>query len=141
MGTRRRAASWVRIHESNRRVGGGVLASWDTTLVPNGPYTVRVRLEDAERGTLRFSVPIVVDNGTEGAQADTAPFAQITNPQAGQVLSGRVALGGLAFSGALQEVGIEVRARPAADRVGDHPPRHAGERDRLARVLGHDPGR
>ena len=101
-------ASWVRIHESNRRVGGGVLASWDTTLVPNGPYTVRVRLEDAERGTLRFSVPIVVDNGTEGAQADTAPFAQITNPQAGQVLSGRVALGGLAFSGALQEVGIEV---------------------------------
>ena len=101
-------ASWVRIHESNRRVAGGVLASWDTTLVPNGPYTVRVRLDDAERGRLRFNVPVVVDNGDQGAQADTAPFAQITNPQAGQVVSGRVALGGLAFSGALQEIGIEV---------------------------------
>ena len=101
-------ASWVRIHESSRRVAGGVLASWDTTLVPNGPYAVRVRLDDAERGTLRFNVPVVVDNGDQGARADTAPFAQITNPQAGQVVSGRVALGGLAFSGALQEVGIEV---------------------------------
>ena len=59
-------------------------------------------------GTLRFNVPVVVDNGDQGAQTDTAPFAQITNLQAGQVVSGRVALGGLAFSGALQEVGIEV---------------------------------
>jgi hypothetical protein len=101
-------ASWVRIHQSNRRVIGGVLASWDTTLVPNGPYTLRVRLQDEQRGMLRFTVPVVVDNGAVGAQADTAPFAQITSPQAGSVLSGRVALGGLAFSGALQEVGIEV---------------------------------
>ena len=103
-------ASWVRIQETNRRVLNGVLATWDTTKVPNGQYTIRVRLEDNDRGTLRFAVPVFVDNGVLGAEADTAPFAQITTPVAGQVLSGVAPLSGLAFSGSLQQVRIEVGA-------------------------------
>ena len=51
---------------------------------------------------------VVVDNGEEGAQQDAAPFAQITTPTAGSVVSGNVLIGGLAFSGLLQQVQIEV---------------------------------
>ena len=102
--------AWVRIHQSNRRISSGVLTTWNTTQVPNGAYTIRVLLIDVDRGTLRFAVPVVVDNGAAGAQQDTAPFAQFTTPTAGSVVSGNLLIGGLAFSGLLQEVRLEVGA-------------------------------
>ena len=101
-------SSWIRIQQSTRRISSGLLANWDTTQVPNGAYTIRVLLEDSDRGTLRFAVPVVVDNGEAGAQQDAAPFAQITTPTAGSVVSGNVLIGGLAFSGLLQQVQIEI---------------------------------
>ena len=101
-------SSWIRIQQSTRRISSGLLANWDTTKVPNGAYTIRVLLEDSDRGTLRFAVPVVVDNGEAGAQQDAAPFAEIITPTAGSVVSGNVLISGLAFSGLLQQVQIEV---------------------------------
>ena len=46
----------------NRLVEGGELASWDTTQVPNGPYTLRVLVYDQSGGTYEGRVNITIDN-------------------------------------------------------------------------------
>ena len=102
--------SWVRILTSTTPVDGGVLASWDTLSVPNGDYTVRVVLTDEQLGKLRFAVPVVVDNGEEGATADLAPWARINSPLTGSVLAGAVNVRGIALSGEMVEAVVEVGA-------------------------------
>ena len=101
---------WVRIRTSTTAVASGVLASWDTVSIPNGDYTVRVVLTDEERGELRFSVPVVIDNGELGAEDDLAPWTQITAPLAVGTLAGTVDVIGSAFSGELVEAVLEVGA-------------------------------
>jgi len=99
---------WVRLRSSDRPVGGGVLASWNTASVPNGAYTVRVVVNDGKLGRLRFAVPITVDNGEAGAPADLAPWGQITRPASGSVVSGNVIVVGSALSGELIDARLEV---------------------------------
>ena len=102
--------AWVRIQTSSTAVTNGILASWDTRTVPNGDYTVRVVVVDERRGELRFAVPIVVDNGDEAAEADLAPWGQITAPLSGSVLSGTVNVTGSALSGEMVEAVLEAGA-------------------------------
>ena len=102
--------SWVRIKTSSRAVPNGVLGTWNTLLVPNGDYTLRVVVQDAERGELRFAIPVSVDNGDRGATADLAPFATISAPPAGSVVSGAINVTGTAISGATIDVVVEVGA-------------------------------
>ena len=102
--------SWVRLIESTSPVSAGVLATWDTTQAPDGSYTLRVRLEDARRGGLRFTIPIVVKNDYQGAEFDDAPIVQISSPLSDSVVSGTVALEGIAFANSLREVRIDVGA-------------------------------
>jgi membrane peptidoglycan carboxypeptidase len=101
---------WVRLRSSDRPVGGGVLANWDTASVPNGAYTVRVVVNDAKLGRLRFAVPVTVNNGEAGAPADLAPWGQITRPASGSVVSGNVIVVGSALSGELLDARLEVGA-------------------------------
>ncbi len=101
---------WVRLRASDRPVGGGVLASWSTRSVPNGAYTVRVVVDDAKLGRLRFAVPVTVDNGDAGAAADLAPWGQITRPAAGAVVSGTLVVTGSALSGELLDARLDVGA-------------------------------
>ncbi len=108
--------SWVLLRRSEQPVASGELASWDTSPLTDGPYALRVRLDDAERGTLRYRVPITISNGENAAEYDTAPYALIEAPAPNATVSGVVAMEGLAFSLQLREVVIEVGAglRPAA---------------------------
>jgi membrane peptidoglycan carboxypeptidase len=101
---------WVRLRVSDQPVSAGVLASWTTTSVPNGAYTVRVVVNDAKLGRLRFAVPVTVDNGDAGAPADLAPWGQITQPAAGAVVSGTVVVTGSAITGELIEASLDVGA-------------------------------
>ena len=100
--------SWVFVHESTTSVTAGVLATWDTTQLTDGTYTLQIRLQDADRGQLRFSQPVSVKNGEAGAVVDNAPIAEISGPETGDVLSGTVALSGVAFANGLREVNIDV---------------------------------
>ena len=93
--------SWVRFQSSGQQLTQGVLATWDTTTVPDGPYTIRVVLTDRQRGELRFLVPVTVSNGDEGALADLAPFATISSPLDGSVVEGSLFVSGIAVSGSL----------------------------------------
>ena len=102
--------TWVRIRTSATAVTNGILASWDTRTVPNGDYTVRVVVDDEQRGELRFAAPVVVDNGDEAAEADLAPWGQITAPLGGSVLAGTVNVTGSALSGEMVEAVLEAGA-------------------------------
>ena len=101
-------ATWQLLHESSDPVTAGLLAEWDTTALTDGAYTLRIRLEDAERGRLWFSAPVSVSNGDEAAGYDRAPIAQIAQPPSGAELSGEVTLRGVAFSTRLREVTIDI---------------------------------
>ena len=98
---------WVRHWSSTRQVEDGVLAAWDSRTVPNGRYTLRVVLRDGKRGELRFTVPIVVDNGEDGAERDLAPWAEITGPLEGSTIAGSVEVGGSVVSGELVDAVLE----------------------------------
>ena len=98
---------WVRHWSSTRQVEDGVLAAWDSRTVPNGRYTLRVVLRDGKRGELRFTVPIVVDNGEDGAERDLAPWAEITGPLEGSTIAGSVEVGGSVVSEELVEAVLE----------------------------------
>ncbi len=100
--------AWVRLRASDRAIGSGVLANWDTTTVPNGSYTVRVVVDDAKLGQLRFAVPITIDNGDAGAVTDLAPWGQITRPAEGTVVSGAVAVAGSAVTGDFLDARLDV---------------------------------
>ena len=102
--------SWVLLHESTAAVTAGALATWDTTQLTDGTYTLQIRLEDADRGELRFSLPVSVKNEEAAAVADNAPIVEISEPETGDVVSGTVALQGIAFANGIREVNIDVGA-------------------------------
>ena len=54
--------SWTTVSSGSNPVAGGTLASLDTTQVADGPYTIRVVLEDAEYGSVTSEVLVVVRN-------------------------------------------------------------------------------
>jgi hypothetical protein len=100
--------SWVRLNTSNRPTVGTELGVWNTTLVQNGDYTLRVSIQDEQLGQLWFAVPVRVDNGDAGAQQDLTPIAQITGPVPGAVVSGTVPIRGTAVSAAMLQANLEI---------------------------------
>jgi membrane peptidoglycan carboxypeptidase len=103
-------SSWVQIRSSNTQVAAGVLAAWDTTLVPDGQYTIRVLLQDSRLGTRQYAINVTVINGDQGAVGDYAPVVIIDAPLAESRLSGNVAITGTAGSGDIEALTVEVGA-------------------------------
>ena len=98
---------WITLWSSTTQVEDGVLALWDSRNVPNSSYTLRVTLTDSKRGELRFTVPVVVDNGEEGAELDLAPWGEILAPLAGSTIAGSVEIRGSVVSGDLDRAVVE----------------------------------
>ncbi len=108
-------ASWVAFAASTQAVEDGVLARWDTSQLPDGAYTLRVRLEDSELGARRFAFPLIIANGESAPDDSAAPVARITRPTMDQVVSGNVPIDGFASSGRFQEWVTEVGAGSQPD--------------------------
>ena len=103
-------SAWVAFAASTEAIAGGVLARWDTTQLPDGAYTLRIRLEDSELGRWRYAVPVVIANGEAASSSNTPPVVRITRPITDQVLGGNVPIDGFASSGRFEELRLEVGA-------------------------------
>jgi membrane peptidoglycan carboxypeptidase len=103
-------STWVTIRESNVPVFTGTLAAWDTKQVPDGEYTIRVRLEDTKGQTFRWQIPVVVKNGKDAPPGDFGPQVWVSSPLDGSVVKGVVSIQGIAGSGDLEEIVTEVGA-------------------------------
>ena len=82
--------------------------SWNTTAVADGPYDLRVRVEDElgnETVQLLPSLPKTVDNGL--------PTATVSTPAGGSVVSGSVALGGSAVDALSGITSTAIQLKPA----------------------------
>lgn len=101
-------STWVQITSSTRQLTAGPLAVWDTQLVQNGEYTLRVLLEDAKLGTRQYSIPVRVNNGEDAVQDDFAPVAQIQSPIEEAAIGGTVQIVGTAGSFDLQDFVVEI---------------------------------
>jgi membrane peptidoglycan carboxypeptidase len=107
--------NWITIQESDSRVGGGTLGTWDTKSLSNGTYTLRLRLTDAHLGELRTVTTVQVNtsasnrNAGSGGNGDTPsqPTATITSPASGSTVTGRVAIQGTAASPAYVDAALE----------------------------------
>ena len=100
--------SWVQIHSAARPITSGSLGVWDTELIPNGVYTLRVLLEDKKLGVRQYQVPVQIDNGEDGVEDDVAPVVQITSPIEGSLVKGIVEVRGIAGSAELESIVVEV---------------------------------
>jgi hypothetical protein len=101
-------ASWIQVHSSARPMISGSLGIWDTMLVPNGVYTLRVLLEDHKLGVRQYQVAVQVDNGDTGVKEDIAPVVQLTSPIEGSLVKGDLEVRGTAGSALPQSIVIEV---------------------------------
>jgi hypothetical protein len=86
----------------------GSLGIWDTILVPNGVYTLRVLLEDQKLGVRQYRVAVHVDNGDTGVKEDIAPVVQLTSPIEGSLVKGDLEVRGTAGSAQPKSIVIEV---------------------------------
>ena len=100
--------SWVQIQSTARPINSGSLGVWDTTLIPNGVYTLRVLLEDQKLGVRQYQVPVRIDNGKDGVEDDVAPVVLISSPLEGSLVKGKVDVRGFAGSAELESVVVEV---------------------------------
>ncbi|MGE3855456.1 MAG: transglycosylase domain-containing protein [Dehalococcoidia bacterium] len=105
--------SWVHITSAGARVPGGSLGTWDVSELPNGAYTLRVRLEDTKLGTRVYAVPVSIGGQST---SDSAPTLIVTAPRDGTVLAGSITINGLATSGQFREVRTEIGVGLNPDR-------------------------
>ncbi len=103
-------SAWVAFAASEQAIEGGVLARWDTTQLPDGAYTLRVRLEDSELGRWRYAVPVVIANGEAASNGNAPPVARITRPITDQLIGGNAPIDGFASSGRFEELRLDVGA-------------------------------
>ena len=101
-------SSWIRIYQSTTPVVSGTLGIWDTRSLPNGLYTLRVLLDDGDRGQTYYQVPVTVDNGASAPTNEQTPAATITSPSNNSVVSGTIAITGVAASGNLAQTLVEI---------------------------------
>ncbi len=94
-------SSWAQITRSSGRTAGGTLGTWDVGNLANGPYTLRLRLDDAKLGTRVYAVPVIIGGGSG---ADNAPVLIVTAPTEGAAVSGRVDFTGIATSARFTQV-------------------------------------
>lgn len=86
-------SSFTPITTGTSRVTDGTLTTWDVRALPDGDYTLRLRLTDAKLGELRFAVPVVVGSGNV-----RTPVAAISAPLPGAIVTGTVTISGTAAS-------------------------------------------
>jgi membrane peptidoglycan carboxypeptidase len=92
-------SSWVRIDASiEPAIGNALLGTWNTRSVPDGEYTIRVRLDDRNLGTRVWAIPVTVANAGDAPDADYAPVVNIAGPQPNSTVSGVVTVEGTATS-------------------------------------------
>lgn len=72
-------AQWLTILESSSGVSEGVLGTWDTAGLADGPYTLRLTVVGAPGATETILLRVAVDN--------TPPSVQVTSPQPDQAFS------------------------------------------------------
>lgn len=99
---------WVQITSSNQPNATGSLAVWNTAVVPNGEYTIRVILEDTTLGIRQYQVPVNVANTVNNLTDNPAPVIQIHSPIAETAVDGRIKIVGTISSSRLEEFVIEV---------------------------------
>ncbi|TAK77720.1 MAG: hypothetical protein EPO16_04935 [Dehalococcoidia bacterium] len=101
--------TWTLIQTSTASTLDGTLASWDTRLLTDGAYTLRLVLEDKKLGTRQYQTPVRVANHRTAPGSDQAPVIMITSPRDQSVVSGSIAITGVAtsanFMGAIVEIG------------------------------------
>jgi membrane peptidoglycan carboxypeptidase len=107
--------SWARIHNSVTQVNGGLLATWNTSILAPGEYTVRVLVYDATLGERRYQVTVRVGEPGSGGEgqpqqppADQAPVLSISAPLGSARVTGTVSVTGVATSPNLLIVAIDV---------------------------------
>jgi len=100
--------SWAQIHSTASPITSGLLGVWDTELIPNGFYTLRVLLEDKKLGVRQYQVPVQIDNGVDGVENDVAPVVQIISPTEGSLVKGIIEVRGIAGSAELELIVVEV---------------------------------
>ena len=102
-------AAWTHIQASTASTLDGTLATWDTRSLTDGTYTLRVVLEDKKLGVRRYQAVVRVVNKRTAPGSDLAPIIFITSPRDQGVVSGSVAITGVAtspnFLAALVDVG------------------------------------
>lgn len=70
--------AWTLISRSETRQPGGGLGLWNTTGLPDGTYTLRLVLEDKDRGELSTFVTVRIGNAPGGARGTPTPRASAT---------------------------------------------------------------
>ena len=102
--------AWTLVASSAASTLDGTLATWDTRLLADGAYTVRVLLEDKKLGTRQYQAMVRVANQRTAPGSDQAPIILITSPRDQTVVNGPAAISGVAaspnFLGAIVEVGV-----------------------------------
>ena len=101
-------SAWVAIAGSAAAAPGGTLGIWNTRLLTNGTYTLRLRLEDKNVGARQFAIPVIVDNGVGATTTDTSPVLIVTTPSDGATVQGRLTITGVAATGRFVDVRTEV---------------------------------
>lgn len=115
--------TWTRIQTSTASTLDGTLATWDTRLLGDGTYTLRVTLEDKKLGPRQYQAVVRVVNQRTAPGTDRAPIIIITSPRDQSVVNGPVAVTGVvtstSFLSALVEVGAGLN--PSAWKtIGTH---------------------
>jgi hypothetical protein len=103
-------AAWTLIQTSTSSTLDGILASWDTRLLTDGTYTLRILLDDKKLGTRQYQTAVRVANRQTAPGTDLAPIVLITSPQDQSVVSGSIAITGVATSANFQGATVEVGA-------------------------------
>ena len=100
--------AFVNIGTGNTPVISGALGNWDTSVLPDGTYTLRLRAADAINQTAVTSVSVVLDA--------TPPTSVITSPSSGAVVNGQLAVTGTALDAHLDSWILDYGAgeRPSA---------------------------
>lgn len=78
--------TWNSIANSTKPVTNNVLATWNTSLLANGQYTIRLTVTDKAGNNKVTTVSVQVDN--------TKPAVTFTSPSSGQKVNGSVTIGG-----------------------------------------------
>lgn len=74
--------TWFLINQDNQPVQDGTLASWDTTLITDGDYRLRVQVKFADGTTDEYLVPdLQVRNYTPSEQITATPDVQSPTAQ------------------------------------------------------------
>ena len=115
--------TWTRVQASTASTLDGTLATWDTRLLSDGVYTLRVLLEDKKLGSRQYQTVVRVVNQRTAPGTDQAPVIIITSPRDQGVVNGSVAITGVAASANFLSATAEVGAglNPSAWKaIGTH---------------------